>query len=59
MLIAYLVEVAACACPLGIALVDEEYLLAYVAYRAHIVCVDDGGDTIFVGDVADEAVDDA
>ena len=46
-------------CPLGASLVDEEYLLANVMYRAHVVSVDDGRDVILVGDVTDEAVDDA
>ena len=45
--------------PGGMALVDEEYLLADVAHGGHVVGVDDGGDAVLVGDVADEAVDDA
>lgn len=52
-------EVGTGAGPLGISFMDEEYLLADTSYGGHIVSVDDGGDTVFVGDVADEAVYDA
>ena len=53
------VERGATSSPLGTTLVDKNDLLAYAAHRAHVVGVDDGGDAILVGDVADEAIDKA
>ena len=47
------------ACPLGSAVVDEEHLLANATHRTHVVGVDDGGDAILMGDIANESVDDA
>lgn len=52
-------EVVTGACPLGVSLMDEEYLLTDIAHRGHVVGIDDGGDTILVGDVADETINDA
>ena len=54
-----LVDSVASACPFGMTFMNEEHLLSDTTYRTHVMCVDNGGDSIFVGDVTDEAVDDA
>ena len=54
-----LVDGVAGACPLGSSFVNEEYLFPDATYRTHVMGVDDGRDSILVGDVADESVDDA
>ena len=53
-----LVYGVACTSPFGAAIVDKEHLFANTAHRTHVVGVDNGGDTLLVSDVADEAVDD-
>ncbi len=52
--VVYLVHVAH---PFAVALVDEHDVLADAEHRVHVVGVDDGGDVVFVGDVAEQFVD--
>lgn len=42
--------------PLAVSFVDEYDVLAYSQHRIHVVCVYDGCDSVFVGDVAKKLV---
>ena len=43
--------------PFAVALVDEYNVFTDAKHRVHVVGVDDGGDSVFVGDVVEKFVD--
>ena len=50
------IDILTCSCPFCTAFMNEKHLLTYASHRAHIVSVNDGGNAIFVSDIADKTV---
>ena len=42
--------------PLAVAFIDEDDVLTYTEHRVHVVGVDDGGYVVFVGNIAQEFI---
>ena len=47
----------ACAFPCFATFVDEDDVLTYTQHRVHVVGVDDSSHALFVGDVAEQLID--